>query len=197
MKEDHTVDLAHFFAELQRETDRGLPLVAGALIDEKLRDALESFLCPVKSTERLLNEPNSPLGTFSARIDACFALGLIDDFEYQEISLVRKVRNMFAHSKHGFSFHDEKVAGLCASFKSDLPRGSDYPVTEPRFRFINATVCLVLRLYYRGAWVAKERRQPKVWVEPGQTRWRSIDEEKPPYGVPVIVMAKRTSSDAP
>lgn len=196
MKEDDTIDIARFFAELQRETDRGLPLVAAALIDEKLQNALQAFLCPGKSAERLLNEPGAPLGTFAARIDACFALGLIDDFEYHEISLVRKVRNVFAHSKHGFSFQNEKVAGLCASFKSDLPLGSKYPINEARFRFVNATVCLVLRLYYRDAWVAKERRQPKVWVEPDQTRWRSVEDEKPPSGVPVVVMAKLGSGNA-
>ena len=191
MKEEDTADLAHFFSELQRETDRGLPLVAAALIDEKLFDALQSFLCLGKAAERLLSGPNAPLGTFSARIEACFALGLIDEFEYQEISLIRKIRNVFAHSKHGLSFGNDKVLGLCTSFKSDLPQGSDYPVNEARFRFMNATVCLVLRLYYRGAWVAQERRQPKVWVAPDQARWRSTTEEKPPAGVPVVAMAKR------
>lgn len=191
MKEEDTADLAHFFSELQRETDRGLPLVAAALIDEKLLGALQSFLCVGKAAERLLSGPNAPLGTFSARIEACFALGLIDEFEYHEISLIRKIRNVFAHSKHGLCFGSEKVLGLCTSLKSDLPQGFDYPVNEARFRFINATVCLILRLYYRGAWVAQERRQPKVWVAPGQTRWRSIAEEKPPMGVPVVAIAKQ------
>ena len=196
MKEEDTADLAHFFSELQRETDRGLPLVAAALIDEKLLDALQSFLCPGKAAERLLSEPNAPLGTFSARIEACFSLGLIDEFEYQEISLIRKIRNVFAHSKHGLSFKNDKVIGLCTSLKSDLPQGSDYPVNEARFRFINATVCLVLRLYYRGAWVARERRQPKIWVDPSQSRWRSVDEEAPPDGVPVIAMVKQGPGSA-
>ncbi|MDQ3287742.1 MAG: transcriptional regulator [Pseudomonadota bacterium] len=191
MKEEDTADLAHFFSELQRETDRGLPLVAAALIDEKLLDALQSFLCLGKASERLLSGSNAPLGTFSARIEACFALGLIDEFEYQEISLVRKIRNVFAHSKHGLSFSNDKVLGLCTNFKSNLPQGSDYPVNEARFRFINATVCLVLRLYYRDAWVAQERRQPKVWVAPDQSRWRSTAEEKPPAGVPIVAMAKQ------
>jgi len=196
VKEEDTKDLAHFFAELQRETDRGLPLVAAALIDEKLFEALQSFMCAGKAADRLLGEPNAPLGTLSARIEACFALGLIDAFEYQEISLIRKIRNVFAHSKHGLSFKDEKVVGLCASLKSDLPQGSDYPINEARFRFINATVCLSLRLYYRSAWVAKERRQPKTWVAPEQSRWRSVADEPPPAGIAVVAMAKRGAPGA-
>lgn len=190
MKQEDTADLASFFSELQRETDRGLPLVAAALIDEKLLDALQSFLCQGKASERLLSEPNAPLGVFSARIDACFALALIDEFEHQEISLIRKIRNVFAHSKHGVSFTNEKVVGLCASLKSNLPEGADHPTNDARFRFINATVCLVLRLYYRGAWVAKERRQTKSWVDSDQSRWRSVTDEAPPAGVPVIAICK-------
>lgn len=194
MKNEDTADLTQFLSELQRETDRGLPLVAAALIDEKLQDALQSFLCPGKAAERLLNAPNAPLGTLSARVDACFALGLIDEFEFQEISLIRKIRNAFAHSKHGLSFKNDKVISLCASLTSDLPQGSNYPVKEARFRFVNATVCLVLRLYYRGAWVAQERRQPKTWVDPNQHRWRSFDEEAPSERVPVLAIAKQGPS---
>jgi hypothetical protein len=40
MRLDHAEDLAKFVEELKRETDRGLPLVGTALIDEKLRDTL-------------------------------------------------------------------------------------------------------------------------------------------------------------
>ena len=190
MRLDHAEDLAHFVEELKRETDRGLPLVGAALIDEKLLETLQAFLIDGKSSSKLLTEGNAPLGTFSSRIDACFALGLIDDFEYQEISLIRKIRNKFAHAKHGISFQTEIIKGYCSTLKSDLPEGSDYPTNDPRFRFTNAVVCIVLRLYYRPDWVKKEKREPKIWVDPDASRWRSVEEEKPPEGVPVMVMAK-------
>jgi len=190
MRLDHAEDLAKFVEELKRETDRGLPLVGTALIDEKLLETLQAFFVEGKSSNKLLTEGNAPLGTFSSRIEACYALGLIDEFECQEIGLIRKVRNEFAHSKHGLSFQTEKIKGYCTSFKSDLPEGSGYPINEPRFRFMNAVVCVVLRLYYRAAWVQKERREPKTWVTADATRWRSIEEEKSPEGVPVMVMVK-------
>lgn len=119
-------DLAKFVEELKRETDRGLPLVGAALIDEKLLETLEAFACPERSMGKLLNEGTAPLGTFSARTELCYALGLIDDFEHREISLVRKVRNEFAHAKHGTSFKTEKIAGLCSSLNSGLPKGENY-----------------------------------------------------------------------
>lgn len=190
MRLDHAEDLARFVSELRRETDRGLPLVGAALIDEKLLRALDAFFIEGKAAERLLSDNNGPLGTFSSRIDACAALGLIDEFEYREISLIRKVRNEFAHAKHGLTFQSETIRGLCSSLQSDLPTGADYPLADPRFRFTNAVVCMVLRLYYRPEWVEKERRSSKTWVTHDATKWRSIAEEKPPEGVPFMVIGK-------
>jgi hypothetical protein len=190
MRLDHAEDLAKFVEELKRETDRGLPLVGAALIDEKLLETMQSFFVEGKSSKKSLTEGNAPLGTFSSKIETCYALGLIDEFEYQEISLIRKVRNEFAHAKHGLTFQTEKIKGFCSSLKSDLPEGSDYPVNDPRFRFTNAIVCVVLRLYYRPAWVEKERREPKTWVTADATMWRSVEDELPPEGMPVIVMTK-------
>ena len=190
MRLDHAEDLAKFVEELKRETDRGLPLVGAALIDEKLLETLQAFFIEGKSSNKLLTEGNAPLGTFSSKIEACYALGLIDELEYQEIGLIRKIRNEFAHAKHGLSFKTEKIKGYCTSLKSDLPQGSNYPVNDPRFRFMNSVICIVLRLYYRAAWVQKERREPKAWVTADACRWRSIEEEQPPEGLPVIVMVK-------
>ena len=188
MRLDHAEDLARFVEELRSETDRGLPLVGAALIDHKLLETLEAFFVKGRSVESLLTGGNAALGSFSSRAAACFALGLIDEFENQEIGLIRKIRNEFAHAKHGISFQSKRVASLCNNLKSDLPEGADYPITEPRFRFTNAVVSVVLRLYYRPDWVERERREEKVWVP--ETYWRSIEDEKPPKGVPVMLMAK-------
>lgn len=183
-------DLAKFVEELKRETDRGLPLVAAALIDDRLTEALRSFFCELPSASKLLDDVNAPLGSFSSRTEACYALGLIDEFEYTEIGLVRKVRNEFAHAKHGLTFASPRIQGLCSSLKSDLPEGAGYPLTEPRFRFTNAVVVLALRLYHRPEWVALERRKQKAWVDSNATRWRSVKDDLPPLGLPVMVMAK-------
>lgn len=174
----HAEDLASFVKEIQEETDRGLPLVGAALIDEKLLNTLEAFFVEGKSAEKLLSAPNAPLGTFSSRIDACYSLALIDKFEYQEIGLIRKIRNEFAHARHGLSFENDKIKGLCTSLQSPLPEGEGYPVDTPRFRLVNAIVCIVLRLYYRPDWVAKERLEPRSWVP--DSRWYNTNENPPP-----------------
>ena len=188
-------DLAVFVNELRKETDRGLPLVATALIDHLLQETLRAFFCETKSVSYLIDDGNAPLGSFSSRIHACHALGLIDEFEWREVTLLRKVRNLFAHNKHGFSFNDETVMGLCSSLESDLPQDEGYPLSNARFRFINASVCVVLRLYHRPAWVKLEKRKPREWVSSQQVTWRSVKDDPPPNGSPVMVIGKL--SDTP
>jgi mannitol operon repressor len=186
-------DLAKFVDELKRETDRGLPLVAAALIDDRLTESLRSFFCELPNASKLLDEGNAPLGSFSSKTEACYALGLIDEFEYTEIGLIRKVRNEFAHAEHGISFLTPRVQGLCSSLKSDLPEGAGYPLQDPRFRFTNAVVVLALRLYHRPDWVERERRKQRAWVDSNATKWRSVEDGLPPPGLPVMVMTKRPS----
>lgn len=189
MKSEHIADVSQFLAELSRETDRGLPIVGAALIDDLLRRTLQAFFLAGKHTDRLLDDGAAPLGAFSARIDLCRALGLIDDYEFREISIIRKIRNEFAHGRHGLSFEDSRLKGLCATLESDLPVGPGI-THDSRSRVHNALTTMVLRLYYRPEWVERERRQDKEWVPKEMSRWRSVNSEKPPEGVPVMVFGK-------
>lgn len=195
MRPDDQNDLSTFLRELQTESDRGLALVGASVIEDKLGSTVRSFFADCKAVPKLLDDANAPLGTFSSQISACLALGLIDQFEYDEITLIRKVRNEFAHGLHGTTFKSESIAGLCSSLKSPLPEGADYPTTDPRFRFVNAVVSLVIRLYYRPESVAHERRKIREWVTPDQVGWRSVEQLPPPVGIPVLAIGKQNPAD--
>jgi mannitol operon repressor len=39
-----------------------------------------------KSASKLIDGFNAPLGTFSARIEAAFAMGILDETEYRELN---------------------------------------------------------------------------------------------------------------
>ncbi|TBT23902.1 transcriptional regulator [Vibrio parahaemolyticus] len=187
---EHAVDLGEFVTELQSETDRGLPLVGAALIDEKLSKTLESFFVGGKSTKNLLFGANAPIGDLSSRVELCLSLGLIGQFEYQEIQIIRKIRNQFAHLRHGLTFDDEKIKGLCTSLKSPLTDGMPKERQTPRFRLINAIVCIVLRLFYRPEWVAKEQRVPKQWV-PDST-WYNTNDTPPPENAGFVGLVSKS-----
>lgn len=184
-------DLARFVDELRRETDRGLALVGAALIDDRLRETLRAFFREVDASVRLLDGANAPMGSFSARCDACHALGLIDDFEHAEIGRVRKVRNEFAHAKHGLSFQADRIRDYCLLLKSDLPVEEGQPEpTDARFRFTNAVVLLALRLYHRPDWVALSRRPPATFIAEGDTKWRSFAQNPPSLSEPFLAFGR-------
>jgi mannitol operon repressor len=191
MRADDVEYLSGFLDELQRETDRGLPLVGAALIDERIQETLRSFFCVDRPSNKLLDSANAPLGTFSSRIQACYSLGLIDDHEYAEIELIRKIRNEFAHAKHGMSFRTEKIKGFCSTLRSDLPEGGGYPTKDARFRFTNAVVSIVTLLYYRPDCVALERRKSKTWAPENEGKWISDEDKLPQPGESVLVIGRK------
>ena len=189
MREKDLIDFNAYLDELKRESDRGLVLVGTSYIDEKLKLTLLSFCTESKSTSRLINEFNSPLGTFSSRVDACLALGLIDEFEHHEISILRKIRNELAHGLHGMSYEDVKIKGLISSLSSDLPVEHDGQKFESRFKILNSFICIISRLYYRPEYVVEEKRTTKNWAG-DLGKWISMKDKKPKEGQTVIAVGK-------
>ena len=106
----------NFVQELDKETPRGVVLIACATIHDLLGRLLELFLASHKAVEELLTGTFAPLGTFSARIKAAVSLGLISDEEYRDCEALRKIRNAFAHNVK-VSFNDQRIKDLCKNLR--------------------------------------------------------------------------------
>jgi mannitol operon repressor len=163
MREEDVKDFQAFLQEFQSETDRGAALVGAALIDLRLTETLRAFMVSNNAADELLEGPTAPLSSFSSRIAASFALGLIDAHEKHECHTIRKVRNEFAHRAHGTTFKDSAITKLCDDLKSNLPGDKSMYTDNPRFIFVNAVILVSLALTYRSQWVAKEKRVTKRW----------------------------------
>lgn len=105
-----------FVAEFKGESDRAAVVLGAAKLDSLLAQILDRFLLPsLSSTDELL-EGDSPLATFSSRINACYRLGLISSEFAKSLHLVRKVRNAFAHETSGCSLstgsHSDRLKAL-------------------------------------------------------------------------------------
>lgn len=161
MTHPHLRSFMEFLEDFNRETERGAALAAAAMVDDQLGRTIEAFLIPNKGSSALLEGFNAPLGTFSARIAAAFALGLISEQEYRECDLIRKVRNEFAHQIK-VSFKTEKIVSLCAQLKM-AARDYDDVNVDTRGKFTTAAVCLILNLTNRPHYVAQERLKPQEW----------------------------------
>ena len=111
--EDLCEDTRRFVDDIQKEPDRGVPIVACAFLDEVLGKLLEAyFISDSKITKKLLIYPG-PLSHFSAKIDIVYCMGLIPQKTYADICLIKNIRNQFSHSHYPVDFQDKKISELC------------------------------------------------------------------------------------
>ena len=115
---------------VRNESGRGAVLVFATMLDEQLKKAIDAFLVDNSTIVKLTEGFNAPIGTFSTRSLLAFGLGLISEREYNEIELIRKVRNEFAHSID-MTFEQPSVSSRCKLLSWAI---DEYPA--PRDQFI-------------------------------------------------------------
>ena len=195
MGEEDIAKLQSFLAEVSRESDRGAVIVGAAFLDARLEAALLAFFADDGVGKKLVSVSSAPLATFSARIDACYALALIEADEYRALHTLRKVRNEFAHKLEDATFSNPRIKDLISILSPPLP--------EPEMRSSARDVCLhsilnlAVRLFYRPEYVAQERRSLKEWFPADYARWRRVDEEQPPEGQPVLAWGRAPGRATP
>jgi mannitol operon repressor len=155
-------ELSEFLNEFNKESDRGATLNAAAVLDDWLCAILESFFVDNKSGKELTSGFNAPLGTFAAKASAAHALGLIEDREFQEITLIRKIRNEFGHSWRGINFETVKVSKLANQLPWCGPAELE-ATSNTRQRFNFAIAILLTDLIWRSRLVHKDKLKAKVW----------------------------------
>src|SRR5690606_10585365 len=111
------------------------------------------------------SEPNGPLSSLSSRISACRLMGLITESEKNDLNLIRRVRNKFAHQEHGLKFEDDPISSMCSSLISRRPPelieyGNGYP---SRARFTDSVIFNSLQLWYRPEHVSSFKPIDRKW----------------------------------
>ncbi|MFN3851337.1 MAG: hypothetical protein ACK4NY_18010 [Spirosomataceae bacterium] len=133
-------DLNQFQEMLNKETDRGLVLVAASFIDFCLQNLLLSKLTIQKKDEKEIFSGNGFLSTFSSKIKLAKAIELIDETTFKNIEVVRKIRNQYAHT-----IKDKTLKG----YKDDVNNMSIPPIgvlNDTRKTFINGVLVILASL---------------------------------------------------
>tara|TARA_R110001583_G_scaffold191644_2_gene357265 strand:- start:3245 stop:3781 length:537 start_codon:yes stop_codon:yes gene_type:complete len=146
-----------FLGHLNDESERGQVLICCSMLEDLLGQLIGAFLIEGKSSDRLLNGAHAPLASFSSRIDAAHALGLLPDTEFQDACKLRKIRNKFAHQL-SVSFTDDSVKDQCGTLNH---KAHDYDevVVPARGQFSTATTALVVNIINRINNCEKDRAQ--------------------------------------
>lgn len=113
--EDALLEFSKLFRH-EEENGRVIAIVGAAFLDMQLVHILVNFLVDdEKEVERLL-QYDQPLGTYGNRIGIAYCLGLIGKMVRDDLRLVGKIRNQFAHNLYA-SFADAKVKSWCEALK--------------------------------------------------------------------------------
>jgi DNA-binding MltR family transcriptional regulator len=110
-----------FLREFAKESDRAAVILGAAKIDTQLYQILQKALIPCASGRDELLDGDSPLSSFSSRINIIYRLGLIDRQLAWTLHLIRKIRNSFAHELSGVTLiagpHRDRIRELVAPLK--------------------------------------------------------------------------------
>ena len=98
------------------KNDRAIAIVGATFLDILLEHTLRAFLVDDEKEVDKLLQPDQPLGTFSGKITMVYCLGLIYRPVRDDLNLIRRIRNEFAHNLYA-SFEDEKIKAWCSSLK--------------------------------------------------------------------------------
>lgn len=131
----------HFFKADSNESDRGVALVAAELFNVTLERLLNwRFRGAIEQKPNWVSplfEVFGPLSTFSAKINICFATELITLWMAEDLHLLRKIRNQFAHSLEAKTFSDPGISALVGQLCCLSPKdNSKYEeASTPREKF--------------------------------------------------------------
>jgi mannitol operon repressor len=161
MMTEHLADFRRVLAEINAESPRGRVMVATAMIDDLLGRTIAARLVDAPEVGKLLEGFNAPLGSFSARVVAAYGLGVISKREFDDLQIIRKIRNDFAH-RTGVSFADDSIKDR-AMLLTMAAQDYGEVVVNAEGRFTSAAVALVLNLTNRPHYVAQKRLAHEPW----------------------------------
>jgi hypothetical protein len=161
------VRLTRTSMEILLQSDRGAAMIGGAYLEANLEAALKSALSDkgIKNKKgeiatqlfSLLFDDYShgPLGTFSRKIRMAYALDLIGEHTYEDLVIIKDIRNEFAHNfevknrpSEGISFETQSIKDRCNQLRiaKDDPYAAYKEYREmmkldaPRGKFIYAVL---------------------------------------------------------
>ena len=138
-----------FIEEITAQSDRACALVAAASLDNILKNILvtEFFHLDESEIEAMFDANNAMLSSFSNKIVLAHALSCITDEDKGDLSIIRRIRNVFAHTAVNIDFDTDVISNECIKLKAfenifDGPRER----CSPRQLFMGAALHLYLRL---------------------------------------------------
>jgi len=126
----------HMIAAFNESSDATAALLAASHIDATLEWVLRAFLVTSSATDHLL-EVGGPLGTISAKANAAYAMGLLEECALPDFVLLERISSAFSRASKPLSFAKKPVSAWCDQLVLPhlLAESEEDEVREPRLRF--------------------------------------------------------------
>lgn len=183
---------------MRASPDRECAILAANILENSLAVAIARRLRGLSTADHnlIFKGESSVLGRFHAKIQMGYALNIYGKTEYDEMMVIKNVRNTFAHDLHVSSFNDRDVKKECRKFlgaeymrwtEFEIDAGGDDPmeqVTTPRDQFVWAVVNMEVHC---GIWAARSKRPRKeAWFRFSDPSFRTWLERHAPQLLPRI-----------
>jgi DNA-binding MltR family transcriptional regulator len=99
-----------------------------SVIEEALESNLFLKMRPISNKFRKrLFENYGPFSSFASKIDAAYAFSIVDENTFEDLNIIKEVRNGFAHPKTQLlRFEDEPIATILKKFKGYSKDNSEH-----------------------------------------------------------------------
>jgi len=112
--EDLSPQSKELFDVLSKESDLACVLIGTSYLDQCLASMLKRFFIEGNAVYKIPDPlRHGALSTFSSRIDLIYLLGLINEYIYNDLIIIKNIRNLFAHSHFRVYFKDDKIKKKC------------------------------------------------------------------------------------
>jgi len=100
----------------EEKNERAAAIVGASFLDTLLEQTLVNFFAEDEKEVGNLLKNDRPIGTYGSRTSLAYCLGLIGKIVRDDLRLVGKIRNRFAHDLHA-SFNDDPIRTWCLSLR--------------------------------------------------------------------------------
>ena len=106
------IDPGQKITELTLQSQAGWVLVTAALFADSLERLLLTKMRTLSNKKAKQMFKNGPLRNLAAKIDLAWAFELVDDPVHHDLTVIRDIRNEFAHSITAVNFDSPEVIKL-------------------------------------------------------------------------------------
>jgi DNA-binding MltR family transcriptional regulator len=102
--------------DLMTASDRATAIMGATLVEARLKAALEQNFQRNDEIEGEMFRSSGPLGSFAAKIHMVCLLGLISPDAHRDLSIMKAIRNKFAHDIEIRDFTSVSISDRCKNF---------------------------------------------------------------------------------